>query len=121
MTLTSPYRALMMLCLCAGLILPRISGVLLDLVPGVSAVVICTGDQMVVLHLDAQGQPVQVAQSEPDTCLTTADPAVGLVTMGAAHIARFTMYLALPVQVFGLADLARIRLLPVKTGPPIGM
>lgn len=111
----------MMLCLCAGLILPRISGVLLDLVPGISAVVICTGDRMVVLHLDAQGQPVQVAQDEPDTCLTTSDPATGVAHAGAAHIARFTMDLTLPAQIFGLADLARIRLLPVKRGPPVGM
>lgn len=107
-----------MLCLCIGLLLPRVSGVLLDLMPGVNAVVVCTGNQLVVLHIGNDGQPVEVAQNEPHGCLLADGPHTDAALAVIAALIWMTMVLTLPGQIDVMAGKARLRLLPVKRGPP---
>ena len=51
-----------------GLLAPRVSAVAASVAPGIRTVVICTGQGMITLRLDAHGDPVQVLD-HPDHCL----------------------------------------------------
>lgn len=120
MILRTPYRAALMLCLCIGLLLPRVSGVLLDMIPGLNAVVVCTGNQLVVLHIGSEGQPVETAQNEPHVCFPMDRAGAGIAMVFAAALIWMTMVLTLPGQVDVMAGMARLRRLPVKRAPPSG-
>lgn len=59
--------------LILGLLAPKISALLLHLNPNVTAVVICTGTELVTIHIGADGKPVKVDEVAQAPCLLT-DP-----------------------------------------------
>lgn len=63
----------LMVCLIAGLITPKLSGLLMHISPHVTTAVICTGGEMVTVQLDAQGRPVETEKLGYGPCLI-ADP-----------------------------------------------
>lgn len=61
-------RALLLLLAILGLLAPRVSGALALVAPDIRAVVICTGQGMMTLRLDAHGNPAQ-GIDQPDHCV----------------------------------------------------
>ena len=69
----TPYiHALLVILLVSGLLAPRMSAVLAQVIPGVQVLVICTGDQMVTLTIGADGKPIEMDNAELHPCITTA-------------------------------------------------
>jgi hypothetical protein len=61
-------RLVLVALLILGLLMPRISAVAASVVPGVSMVVICTGQGVITLRIDENGNPVPLADHS-DHCL----------------------------------------------------
>lgn len=61
---------LMLGLLCLAVLLPKAGGLLLEVMPGVTKAVICTGSELVVLTLGPDGEPIEELP-EPllDTCV----------------------------------------------------
>lgn len=67
-------RSTLLLLTLLGLMLPRVSAVLVHFVPGVQVVQICSGNRIETIVLDADGAPIeQVSQSDLSCALE--DPA----------------------------------------------
>lgn len=62
-------RTALVLVLVAGVLAPRVSAVLVDILPGFQKVVICTGAGMQVWILDQDGKPVETVELDDDRCL----------------------------------------------------
>lgn len=71
-------RVLLVLCLVAGILLPRAGAILTELIPGIDRMVICTGTEMITLTIGPDGEPIQEIDSATPHCVM-AD--------GADHIA----------------------------------
>lgn len=63
-----PARPLLLLLTILALVMPRVSGAVASVTPGVMTYVICTGQGMVTVRVDANGNPVSVVD-QPDHCL----------------------------------------------------
>ncbi len=62
-------RALLVVLLVFGLLAPRMSAVLAQVIPGIQTMVICTGDQMITLTIGADGVPVETVSENPHPCV----------------------------------------------------
>lgn len=102
-----PIRLLLVLLTILGLLMPRISGAVASVSPGVRTIVICTGQGMVTLQLDENGNPVPVAASSDHCVLTNAAdtavrvemppllaPLVGRVPRASGDLVRAEAYRA---------------------------
>lgn len=63
--------AVALFVLIAVLLLPRISAVVVEFIPGAETVIICTGSEYVTITLDADGAPVEVKETQDSDCLRT--------------------------------------------------
>ena len=70
---TRTPRALLALAVILGLLLPRMGAALAE-AAGLDHVVICRGDVLVSLTLDADGAPVETALRDHGPCLAAALP-----------------------------------------------
>lgn len=71
-------RSALITLLLAGLMLPRLGMVLVELVPGITQAVVCTGDRLIVIALDARGAPVNLPDAEDASdCVSTKLAALG--------------------------------------------
>ncbi len=88
---SGPARTLLLVLTILGLLMPRVSAVAAAAVPGVRTVVICTGQGMITLRLDARGDPVEVVD-HPDHCVlghaTDTAPRAELAPLIAAVVDR---------------------------------
>lgn len=109
----------LILCLCFGVLLPRVSGAVLSLVPGVSMAVICTGTQMTVLHIGADGQPIEQVLDEPHQCLRAAAVPQMAPLCQPEHRLILSHALLLPAQTNALAAQSALKLQKVKRAPPL--
>lgn len=55
--------------LSVGLVLPMMGAVLVDLVPGISSYVICTGEGMSVITVDDAGNPIETPTAQTGECV----------------------------------------------------
>ncbi len=62
-------RGLLVTFLIAGLLIPRMSAVIADVIPGIQTMVICTGEGLITLTIGADGQPVEAVETEPHPCV----------------------------------------------------
>ncbi|GAA6209426.1 hypothetical protein NBRC116601_27190 [Cognatishimia sp. WU-CL00825] len=62
------------LFLIVALVLPRVSAVLVEFIPGVDTVIICTGSEYVTLTLGPDGTPIDVAESSDNRCTLSDTP-----------------------------------------------
>ena len=58
-----------LLVLIVALLLPRISAVVVEFIPGADVVIICTGSEYVKVSLDEDGAPVEVHETQDSDCL----------------------------------------------------
>lgn len=81
-------RTLLIATLLVGLVFPRAGAALAVLTPGVEWFVICTGDRMVTLAVDADGAPVEAELIEPAPCIAAPAPAGDAAPEGWRRLAR---------------------------------
>lgn len=55
--------------LIVALLLPRISAVVVEFIPGADTVILCTGSEYVTVTLDAEGNPTEVSETQDSDCL----------------------------------------------------
>jgi len=65
-------RALLILCLLTGLLLPKMGAAIASALPNVITAVICTPDGIRVLHIGQDGAPVEMPTAAVDHCLADA-------------------------------------------------
>ena len=107
-----------LLAISAALLLPKISAVVMHLHPGILTTVICTGSEMLTIHVGANGEPIEVAEGDHAPCVM-ADP-------GALDATPVTAWNAAPRSYrYGFNNLSRVGstdaelgLLPDLRGPP---
>ncbi len=106
--------------LSVGLILPMMGAVLVDLVPGVTSFVICTGEGMTVITVDAEGNPVETPTAQTgdcvfvDTGVTTARAVPFWETLAREDTVAFVSRPAAPYsKVFDL--------IPPSQAPPVSI
>lgn len=74
-------RILLLFAICVGLLLPRMSAVLVELMPGLQSMVICTGEGLVVVTLGPDGTPIEQTDTPEHRCVMSENPAVADVTI----------------------------------------
>ena len=67
-------RLALVLLLSLGLVLPKAGWLVAHWVFGAQVVVICTGDQLVAITLDAQGAPVEASSTQTHDCVLANTP-----------------------------------------------
>lgn len=60
------------------LALPRVSAVLVELIPGIDTVVICTGSEYVTITIGPDGEPLDVDESSDNRCTLSDMAGIGL-------------------------------------------
>lgn len=104
--------------LVAALLAPKLSSLVLHLHPGIMTIVICTGSEMVTLHIGADGEPVELDEASPAPCLL-----VNPNDIGHPAYVRWTQaprtYRATFVEIHhDFRSQAEVGLLPALRGPP---
>lgn len=56
------------LFLVVVLVLPRVSPVLVEFIPGAQSMVICTGDAYITVTLGPDGNPIEVSETQENHC-----------------------------------------------------
>ena len=109
----------MALCVVAGLLLPRMLAVLVEIVPGMMTTVICTGDALIVVTLGPDGQPVELPE-EVDTHCVMADGATSLADI-APDYRRLERHYSFGFQpkTHDTAELDRLARQATSRGPPV--
>lgn len=111
-------RLLFALLLSVGLLLPASTAALASLLPGVQSFIICTGNGMVEVRLDEDGNPVALEESSEHPCLASAPlsvidaPMPFWLKLAADDKPRFA------VVVHVGADQTRLAHILPKRGPP---
>ncbi len=111
-------RCLIVFYLILGLVLPKVSGVLLDLHPGVTTQVICTGTEMIILRIGPDGTPVKVTQSDEGPCVL-ADPTLADLRIDPPWIALARQFDTSFVPIVNpTSGIDRLAINPESHGPP---
>ncbi len=104
--------------LIAGLLVPKVSALALHLNPNIMAIVICTGTEMVTIHIGADGEPVETTEAGQASCVL-ADPNAGANPAYAVWTQAPRSYRASFVEIANSARTeAEVGLLPDLRGPP---
>ena len=104
--------------LCA-MLLPKISGLALELMPSIQTAVICAGDRLIVLRFDENMNPIEVTDVEDADCVVN-----DIVTASAQPIPAWQLLDPTSGQSFSIvtnpdADQARLLTQLPKRGPPV--
>lgn len=111
-------RSLIVFYLILGIVLPKVSGLLLELHPGVTVQVICTGTEMITLRIGPDGNPVKVTQTDAGPCVLS-DPSMADLRVDPPWVVlarQFdTTFIAVPSPT---SDTERLAIQPESHGPP---
>jgi len=100
------------------LLAPKVAALAVHLNSAITSIVICTGADMVVIHLGADGKPMDLAQTDHGACVV-ADPDANAAPIYLSWVKAPRCYQATPVDLsHGLRSQAEIGLLPDLRGPP---
>lgn len=66
------------LFLIMALALPRVSAVLVEFIPGIDTVVICTGSEYVTITLGPDGAPIDIEESSDNRCTLSELAEIGI-------------------------------------------
>ncbi|MEM6595743.1 MAG: hypothetical protein AAF672_13215 [Pseudomonadota bacterium] len=100
-----------------GIILPKAGGVLLEVMPGFTQAVICTGSEIVVVTLDAEGDPVELPEPAMEHCVLDKG-AVAFAAPYPSWVKLASQFETAFVSASVRAPAAHLRLLPPGQGPP---
>lgn len=56
---------------CFGLLAPKLAVLALHLNPSILELIVCTGSERVIVHLDRDGQPIEVIDAAHSDCVFT--------------------------------------------------
>ncbi|MEJ6404335.1 hypothetical protein [Yoonia sp. 2307UL14-13] len=62
-------RGVLVLLLIAGLLIPRMSAVIADVIPSIQTMVICTGEGLITLTIGPEGEPIEVVENQQHPCV----------------------------------------------------
>lgn len=104
--------------LILGVLAPKLSVLALHLNPYVTAIVICDGHGMTTIHVDADGQPVDVTSTNHGDCIVVnADQTIARLDPDWRELARsYTRAFSEIEHVFASAQ--GVARLPDPRGPP---
>ena len=113
-----PKSIVIFFLLIAGLLVPRISALALHLNPNIMAIVICTGTEMVTIHIGADGHPIETTEAEQTLCI--------LADAHAETTSAYTQWTKVPrsyratfvENAMSVRSEAEVGLLPDLRGPP---
>lgn len=106
------------LLLCA-LLLPKVAGLALELMPSVQTAVICAGDRLIVLRFDENMNPIEVEDVEDKDCVMHDVIAQSDQPIPAWRLLDPTDGQGFAVAINSDADQARLRAQLHKRGPPV--
>jgi hypothetical protein len=105
--------------LIAGVLAPKLSALILHLSPHLTTAVICTGTQMITIHIGTDEQPVEVSETDHGPCVL-ADPEALAHQAYADWTQAPRSYRHSFVEITqGFASAAELGLLPDLRGPPV--
>ena len=80
--------AFICLLMCA-VVYPKISAVIMEVVPSIQTMVICTGDRLIIMRFDSNGVPIDEPETTVEHCLVADDVvAIPVVTPLWKSLAR---------------------------------
>jgi hypothetical protein len=106
------------LLLCA-LLLPKVTGLALELMPSVQTAVICAGDRLIVLRFDENMNPIEVDDVEDKDCVMHDVIAQSDQPIPAWRLLDPTNEQGFSVAINSDADQARLRAPLHNRGPPV--
>jgi hypothetical protein len=112
-------RALLVVLLVSGLLAPRMSAVLAQVIPGIQTMVICTGDELMTITIGTDGVPIETQEQTQHPCVVTEG-----VTLAAMDLPFWQQLAADHTHRFAVRENTRVsvdhltRLTP-KRGPPV--
>ncbi|MEM9716486.1 MAG: hypothetical protein AAF826_08215 [Pseudomonadota bacterium] len=109
----------LMLLVVAGMVLPKMSAVIVTMIPGVMTMVICSGDRTYVVHLDREGNPIETEQVESKPCVLGAVEEIALAPEPAwIRLAQDYAFTFIPILSAG-PTFSDLGLYPDLRGPPL--
>lgn len=103
-----------------ALLLPRVSAVLVEFIPGVDTVVICTGDAYVTVTLGPDGTPIESSESNDNRCtlaesfVVAGSPKIFWHQLALSHQHPFVVH-----ENHAFAQGALLRLAPARAPPDL--
>lgn len=111
-------RLVLMLVLCLGILLPKVSAVVTLALPGLfQTIVICTGDSLQTITLGPDGSPVEMTQGDDPHCTLLADLAGQSPADGFWRVLARSHRVLLPVILRPLPDRRHAHSMPTRAPP----
>ncbi len=111
-------RLVLMLVLCLGILLPKVSAAITLALPGLfRTIVICTGDSLQTITLGPDGSPVEMSQGDDQHCTLMADPADQRPADGFWQALARSHRVLLPAALPTLPDWRHAHSMPTRAPP----
>jgi len=104
--------------LTVGLLVPKVSALALHLNPNIMAIVICTGTDIITIHIGADGQPVEASEAEQAACVLSDPNAIANRAYAQWTLAPRSYRATFVENENALRSEAETGLLPCLRGPP---
>ena len=112
-------RFLVVSTLLCALLLPKVAGLAMELMPSIQTAVICAGDRLIVLRFDENMNPIEVEDVEDKDCVMHDVIAQSDQPIPAWRLLDPTDGQGFAVAINSDADQARLRAQLHKRGPPV--
>ena len=112
-------RFLVVSTLLCALLLPKVTGLAMELMPSIQTAVICAGDRLIVLRFDENMNPIEVADVEDKDCVMHDVIAESDQPIPAWRMLDPTVGRAFAITINSDANNARLRAQLPKRGPPV--
>ena len=116
---TGYLHAALILLILSGLLAPRMTAVLAQVIPGVQTMVICTGDELIVLTIGTDGVPIETEDSTQHPCVMgdTISVAENTLPFWAVLGRDFAHHFAIHEN--AQADVQHLALISPTRAPPV--
>lgn len=101
------------------LITPRISAVVTEFIPGLDAVVICTGSELITVSLDENGTPTKHSTQNTGDCTRTTDTPAQIAQSAIFTLLANTYQIAFVVHANAIATQEALASQKPKRAPPV--
>lgn len=112
-------RILTVIFVLCAVMLPKVSGLAMELMPSIHTVVICAGDRLIVLRFDEDMNPIEVAETEDTDCLTMENVPLAAQIAPAWRLLDPSFQSSFEIVTNARAGLDRLRGHPPERGPPV--
>lgn len=112
------HRCFVVLTLITALLAPKLSALALHVMPGAISAVICTGSELVTIQIDANGNPVEVTETDHGACLLANPDTLGWDRLAGWWAAPKSFHKAFAVHPVTFLSNAESGLIADQRGPP---